>query len=111
VPLTNHGHYLLKNHKLRSPKETNKTFAMFAKVKSLVFIDALQLQLSAPKGICFRGVLKDDTGNICRTIERDIATDKEELTWEGLNDLPYGRYTLELSQGDDEMKMNLVKRV
>jgi hypothetical protein len=84
---------------------------MFAKVKSSVFIDALQLQLNAPKGNCLRGVLKDDTGNICRTIERNIATDKEELTWGGLNDLPYGKYTLELTQGDDEMRLNLVKRV
>lgn len=84
---------------------------MFAKVKSSVFIDRLQLQLNTPKGNCLRGVLKDDKGSVCRTIERDLATEKEELTWEGLNDLPYGRYTLELSHGDDEMKMNLVKRV
>ncbi|MEI2738753.1 MAG: hypothetical protein V9F01_08205 [Chitinophagaceae bacterium] len=84
---------------------------MFAKVKSSVFIDALQLQLNAPKGNCLRGVLKDDKGSICRTIEKDIATGRDILNWEGLNDLPYGRYTLELSQGDDEMKMNLVKRV
>lgn len=84
---------------------------MFAKVKSSVFIDTLQLQLNAPKGNCLRGVLKDDKGSVCRTIERDIVTEKEELTWDGLSDLPYGRYTLELSQGDDVMKMNLVKRV
>jgi hypothetical protein len=84
---------------------------MFAKVKSSVFIDELQLQLNSPKGNCLRGVLKDDTGSVCRTLEKNILTDREELTWEGLNDLPYGRYTLELSQGDDEMKMNLVKRV
>jgi hypothetical protein len=89
---------------------------MFAKVKSSNFIDALQLQLNTPKGNCLRGVLKDDKGSICRTIERDITTDREELTWAGLNDLPYGRYTLELSQSDDKpdsyrVKMNLVKRV
>jgi hypothetical protein len=84
---------------------------MFAKVKSSVFIDALQLQLTAPKGNCLRGVLKDDKGSICRTIEKDIDNDRGELTWSGLNDLPYGRYTLELSQGEDEIKMNLVKRV
>ncbi len=84
---------------------------MFAKVKSSVFIDALQLQMNSPKGNCLRGVLKDDRGSICSTIEKDIATDREEFTWGGLNDLPYGRYTLELSQGDDEMKLNLVKRV
>jgi hypothetical protein len=84
---------------------------MFAKVKSSTFIDALQLQLNSPKGNCLRGVLKDDKGSICSTLEKDIAADREELTWTGLNDLPYGRYTLELSQGGDEIKMNLVKRV
>jgi len=89
---------------------------MFAKIKSSNFTDALKFQLFAPKGNCVRGVLKDDTGSICRTIEKDIDSDREELTWTGLNDLPYGRYTLELSQGNDEpdsylVKMNLVKRV
>jgi hypothetical protein len=76
-----------------------------------MFIDALQLELIAPKGNCLRGVLKDDNGGICSTIEKDIATDKEQFTWTGLNHLPYGRYTVELSHGEDEMKMNLVKRV
>ena len=84
---------------------------MFAKIKSLVFIDAFRLEVSGPKGNCLRGILRDDKGSICSTIERDISTERETLTWSGLNDLPYGRYTLELSQGDDEMKMNLVKRV
>lgn len=84
---------------------------MFAKVKSSTFIDALELQVNAPKGNCIRGVLKDDKGSICSTLEKDISNDREELTWTGLNDLPYGMYTLELSQGGNEMKMNLVKRV
>ena len=84
---------------------------MFAKVRSSIFIDALNLQLFVPKGNFLRGILKDDQGSVCRTIEKDIADDKEELTWHGLNDLPYGRYTLELTQGGNEMKMNLVKRV
>jgi len=84
---------------------------MFAKVKSSVFIDTLKLQLDAPKGNCLRGVLKDDNGIVCRILERNILKEKEEFSWGGLNDLPYGRYTLELSHGDDEMKMNLVKRV
>jgi hypothetical protein len=89
-----------------------KLFPMFAKVKSSIFIDALQLQFTAIKGYYpLRGVLKDDTGSVCRTIEQKIFRDMEELTWAGLNDLPYGRYTLELSHGDDEMKMNLVKRI
>lgn len=85
---------------------------MFAKVKSSTFIDALQLQMTVIKGYHpLRGVLKDDTGSVCRTIERKVYMEKEELTWSGLNDLPYGRYTLELSHGEDEMKMHLVKRI
>lgn len=84
---------------------------MFAKIKSPIFIDAFQLKLSGPKGNCFRGVLRDDKGSICRTLEKDIAQDHEEFTWTGLNDLPYGRYTLEMWQGENEMKLNLVKRV
>jgi hypothetical protein len=89
---------------------------MFAKVKSSMFIDALQLELSAPKGNCIKGVLKDDKGSVCSTLEKDIDAEPENFTWTGLNDLPYGRYTLELSQGDDEpdsyrVKMMLVKRV
>jgi len=84
---------------------------MFVKVKSSVFIDALRLQLDIPKGNHFRGILRDDKGSVCRTIEKRIDRDREELTWDGLNDLPYGKYTLELRQGEDEMRMNLVKRV
>jgi len=84
---------------------------MFAKVKSSMFIDALQLELSAPKGNFLRFVLKDDKGSVCSTIERNMGGERENFTWTGLNDLPYGRYTLELSQGEDEMKMNLVKRI
>ena len=84
---------------------------MFAKLKSSFFIDALKLQLTAPKGKNLRGVLKDDKGSVCSTIEKDISSEREELVWSGLTDLPYGRYTLELSHGEDEMRLNLIKRV
>ena len=84
---------------------------MFAKVKSSVFIDALQLELIAPKGNSLKGVLKDEKGSVCSTLERALCNHKEDITWEGLNELPYGIYTLELSHGEDEMKMRLVKRV
>ncbi len=84
---------------------------MFAKVKSSIFIDALQLEITSPNRDAVRAVLKDERGTVCRSIEKDLSPDRKELTWHGLNDLPYGKYTLELSQGEDEMKMNLVKRV
>lgn len=84
---------------------------MFAKIKPSIFIDALQLELNARAGNFLRGVLRDDKGSICSTLERDIMNEKEHFTWTGLSHLPYGKYTIELSQGEDEMKMNLVKRV
>ena len=84
---------------------------MFAKIKPSIFIDALQLELSALRGSFLRGVLRDDNGSICSTLEKNILKENEHFTWTGLNDLPYGKYTIELSQGEDEMKMNLVKRV
>ena len=84
---------------------------MFAKIKPSIFIDALQLELSALSGSSLRGVLRDANGSICSILEKDIQKESEQFTWTGLNDLPYGKYTIELSQGDDEMKMNLVKRI
>ncbi|MEO5945972.1 MAG: hypothetical protein ABIP79_04090 [Chitinophagaceae bacterium] len=76
----------------------------------------MQLQINTSKVNFLRGVLKDDTDSVCRTIEKDILFEMEEMNWTGLDDLPYGRYILELSNGDDEpvsyrVKMNLVKRV
>jgi hypothetical protein len=76
----------------------------------------LQLELSALKGKLLKGVLRDDNGSVCSVLEKKISKDEENVTWTGLNDLPYGKYTLELSQGEDEpdknrVKMNLVKRI
>lgn len=84
---------------------------MFAKVKSPVFIDSLQVELVAKSCNRICGILKDDKGSICSTLERNLPRDQHQVTWNGLNDLPYGVYTLELSHGEDEMKLNLVKRV
>lgn len=84
---------------------------MLAKIKSSTFIDALQFEFTALGGSLLKAVLKDDKGSVCSTLERDLHKEKELITWSGLNDLPYGKYTLELTQGGDEMKMNLVKRI
>jgi hypothetical protein len=86
-------------------------FVMFAKVKSPVFIDSLHLELLAKKTNHISGIIRDEQGSVCRRMERNLPRDQHEVTWGGLNDLPYGIYTLELSHGDDEMRMNLVKRV
>ena len=84
---------------------------MFAKIKSPVFIDALTLELVAPLRSGLKAILRDETGCECSRLEANVPNGDSTLTWKGLNDLPYGVYTLELSQGEDEMKMRLVKRV
>ncbi len=84
---------------------------MIAKLKSSVFIDALTLELVAPLQSSLRAILRDDRGLECSRLETSMPTGQSTLTWKGLNDLPYGVYTLELSQGEDEMKVRLVKRV
>ena len=85
---------------------------MFAKIKSSNFIDALQFELVASYAdSALKGILKDDKGSICSTLERNVPNNQRQIYWPGLNDLPYGRYTLELSQGGEEMSLNLVKRI
>jgi hypothetical protein len=84
---------------------------MFVKMKSPVFIDRLTFELDQPQKCMLRAVLKDDKGSVCSALETEAANDQHVFNWVGLNDLPYGVYTLEISRGCDEMKMRLVKRV
>ena len=85
---------------------------MFAKVKSTVFIDSLKLEFTTPRvDSSLKAILRDDQGCVCSTLETNTPVRNNELIWRGLNNLPYGVYTLELTQGQDEMKMKLVKRI
>ena len=84
---------------------------MFAKVKSPVFIDYLVVELLQRNFSIFKAVLKDENGSICSALETNPVQDQRFIEWKGLNDLPYGVYTLEVQQGDDEMQMRLIKRV
>ncbi|WP_207512284.1 hypothetical protein [Longitalea luteola] len=84
---------------------------MFAKLRSNVFIDALTLDIIQPIQSSLKAILRDERGYECSRFETNIPQGDKSVTWKGLNDLPYGVYTLELSQGNDEMKMRLVKRV
>jgi hypothetical protein len=83
---------------------------MFAKVKPQVFIDTLTLELSSPDKDAIRAVLRDEKGSVCRHLESEVSS-RHSLIWSGLNDLPYGVYSIEIKQGDDEMKMRIIKRV
>ncbi len=89
----------------------SNTTAVFARVKSPMFIDNLKFELTVPPNAHLKAVLRDDQNSICGTFETDNHRAQHELTWQNLNHLPYGVYTLELQHGQDEMKMRLVKRV
>jgi hypothetical protein len=86
---------------------------MFAKVKSQVFIDTLTLEMMIPAVSSLRAILKDEKGSICKTMETDPAysNSKRYVTMGGLSELPYGVYSLELSHGNDEETIRMVKRV
>jgi hypothetical protein len=84
---------------------------MFAKVKSPTFIDTLRVELASSSRNSLKAVLRDDSGNVCRNYETDIELGQPEITLKGLNDLPYGVYTLEIIQGEDQVRLRMVKRV
>jgi len=83
---------------------------MFAKVKSNMFIDKLKLEFTAVDHSSLKAVLRDEDGRVQSSLEQ-VPANLHELVWDGLNHLPYGVYTLELSQGEDQMKMRMVKRI
>lgn len=82
---------------------------MFARVKPLVFLDSLTVELPVPQNNSIKAVLKDEKGFVCRSIETE--SHHPSLFWGGLDDLPYGVYTVELHNGEEEMKVRLIKRV
>lgn len=65
---------------------------MFAKVKSSVFM--VHPGFPENSSSTLKAVLKDEQGFVCSTQETKLNQNKPD--WEGLNDLPYGIYTLEL---------------
>jgi hypothetical protein len=84
---------------------------MIAKVKSATFIDTLQFELVAASQNLLKAVLRDEKGSVCSQLETVFVQAEPEITWKGLNDLPYGVYTLELSQGEEQVRLRMVKRV
>ncbi len=84
---------------------------MLLKLKSNVFIDRLTLEVNSAEPCLLKAVLRDDAGCICSAMETDVLTTQQTFNWNGLNDLPYGVYSLEVQHGSDETKMRLVKRV
>lgn len=84
---------------------------MLLKLKSNVFIDRLTLEVNSAEPCLLTAVLRDDSGCVCGAMETAVQNQREVFNWNGLNDLPYGVYSLEVKHGADETKMRLVKRV
>ena len=84
---------------------------MYVKVKSTMFIDTLQFELTEGPHAYLKAVLKDDKGSVCSTLDTVLPSEQRIFTWRGLNDLPYGVYTLEMLEGNDKLRTRLVKRI
>ena len=84
---------------------------MIAKLKSSTFIDSLSFELGSCSQNPLKAVLRDEKGSVCSQLETTLPKDQPNVTWKGLNDLPYGVYTLVLSQGEDELTLKTVKRI
>ena len=83
----------------------------FASLKTPIFTDTLCVLLIQRLQGFIEGLLLDEHGTVCRKMEAEIPENAQELTWDGLNELPYGIYNLRLSQGPKEMNVRVVKRV
>jgi hypothetical protein len=84
---------------------------MFAKLKSPVFIDTVVFEFTNPANNSIRAVLKNEEGSICSSLDTIVPTGLCMYKWNGLNDLPYGVYTLEFSEGEEEHHIKMVKRI
>ena len=84
---------------------------MFARIKSSIFIDSVVFEISDPASNPLRAILKDEKGSVCGSLEATVPDGHKSYRWNGLNDLPYGVYTLELIHGGEEHRQRMVKRV
>jgi hypothetical protein len=84
---------------------------MFAKPQRVTFIDDMVIEVHEAQKSPIMVTLRNEDGTICCKIEKKIRSGNESIKWEGLNDLPYGIYTLQCSQGDDVIETRMVKRI
>ena len=84
---------------------------MIAKPRAASFIDNLIIEVREAFAMPLLFLLRNEDGKICCKTEKRITNDSESVNWEGLNDLPYGIYTLECSQGNEKVETKIVKRI
>jgi hypothetical protein len=84
---------------------------MFAKIRESFFTDSLTFEWERITSNPLKFVLKNDKGEVCSTLETHQGNNQKYFSWRGLNDLPYGKYVLELSNIEGDQLVKLVKRV
>ena len=84
---------------------------MYAKLKSPIFIDSVVFEFAERPNQPIKAVLKDEEGSVRGRLHTMVPTGAKSYVWDGLNDLPYGIYTLEYSEGVEEHRQRLVKRI
>lgn len=84
---------------------------MLAKPRTSTFIDNIVIEIQEALIIPLRVSLRNEDGKICCKTEKKINSRNEQIKWEKLNDLPYGVYTLECSQGEVIIETKMVKRI
>jgi hypothetical protein len=84
---------------------------MFAKIKQAFFTDHLTIEWDRVTANPLKIVLKNDRGEVCSSLDAIQSQYQKPFNWRGLNDLPYGKYFLELSNTEGGQILALVKRV
>lgn len=84
---------------------------MLAKPRSSTFIDNLTIEVEDIAQAPVQVILRSEDGKICCKTEKRVHPTTHLINWDGLNDLPYGIYTLECSQGAETVEVRMVKRV
>ena len=84
---------------------------MFAKTHRVTFIDDMVIDIQEARQLPIMVTLRNEDGKICCKMEKKIRSESESIRWDGLNDLPYGVYTLACCQGDEVVELRMVKRV
>jgi hypothetical protein len=84
---------------------------MLLKIRQRIFLNDLVIEIQEPQKSNFTALLRDDNGTVCSALEMETQKNQSFYKWHGLNELPYGVYTCEISGGVEEVKMQLVKRI
>jgi len=84
---------------------------MQIKIKPTVFLNHLTFEIDQTQQCILRAFLKDEKGNVHSSMETNPENNPSVYHWHGLNDLPYGVYTCEISSGDNQTKVRLIKRI